>query len=335
MTRVRQSELSAGTGVFLLGGATISALNATLVRATPDFRPDLVALTIGCVVAGLVAFALGQRLTQAASGACILAAMLGMLPSLFLAPTIVRGINMSMLFLPFFMFLVWFLPMWFARAVGYPWIAVCAAVMVARFGEPIVTVLLTIAITGIGLGELLGRFKRRLEHTSITDPLCDVWNRRGFERLLRKAIAAADRAGQPLALLYFDLDDFKAVNDQLGHAEGDRVLQRFARAVQDQARVQDVFARFGGDEFALLLIDSDEPAARRAAARLAREVIDPEWSYGVAERRPGESSEEFISRADQELLSAKQQRRDARLRGGSAAHSEPRLGQDARRARRR
>lgn len=298
MVRVRQSELSVATGVFLLGGATIAALNATLVRASPDFRPDLVALTIGCVTAGIVALALGERFTHTAAGLCILAAMLGMLPSLFLAPTVLRGINMSVLFLPFFLFLVWFLPMWFARTAGYTWIVMCSVVMIARFGEPIITVLLTIAITGIGIGELIGSVQRRLERTSITDPLCDVWNRRGFERLLRKSIGAADRAAQPLALLYFDLDGFKAVNDQLGHAEGDRVLQRFARAVQDHARPQDVFARFGGDEFALLLIDSDEPSARRAAARLQRLVSDPKWSFGVSERRPGESPEQFIARAD-------------------------------------
>nr|WP_237464793.1 GGDEF domain-containing protein [Leucobacter luti] len=171
---------------------------------------------------------------------------------------------------------------------------------------------MTLAVTGLLAGELIGRFKARLERTSITDPLCDVWNKRGFERLLGPAVTAAQRSGQPLSLLYLDLDDFKRVNDAHGHAAGDRVLQEFARAVRDHSRPQDVFARFGGDEFVLLTIDANAEQALAAGERLRRQIPDPGWSFGVSEWRRGESPEAFISRADLLMLNEKHERKRAR-----------------------
>ncbi|GAA1610087.1 sensor domain-containing diguanylate cyclase [Leucobacter chromiireducens] len=307
--RRRQSELSIATALFLLSGGTLAALNASVFRIGAAPRPDLIATMIACFVAAGIVLWAGRRFRPAAAGLLMIAVMLAVVPTVYFAPNALRAVNLGLLFLPFFLLLVWFLPMWFARVLGYIWITVYGVIMVVRFGEEILPILLTLAVTGIVIGELIGRFKGRLERASITDPLCDVWNRRGFERLLGKAVAAAQRSGQPIALLYLDLDRFKSVNDQLGHAEGDRVLQSFARALQEHTRPEDVFARFGGDEFALLLIDSDARAGTETGDRLRRAVPDPGWSFGVAEWQPGETSAAFISRADLLMLTAKQDRR--------------------------
>lgn len=296
------------TVMFFLAGAVFGTLNATLFRATKEPRIDLVVVAIACAIAAIVVLAIGARLSTFAAGALMVCVLIVVMPSILLAPDAVRAMNTGILFTPFFVFLVWFLPMWFARLLGYTWMGAYVALMLARFGDAVAPALMTLAVTGLMLGELIGRFKTRLERTSITDALCEVWNKRGFERLLGKAVTSSQRSGQPLALLYIDLDHFKEVNDVRGHVEGDRVLREFSRAVQERTRPQDVFARFGGDEFAMLLLDADASHARQIGERLQNEIREPAWSFGVSEWQPGENSEQFISRADLLMLRTKRGR---------------------------
>lgn len=296
------------TVMFFLAGAVFGTLNATLFRATKEPRIDLVVVAIACAIAAIVVLAIGARLSTFAAGALMVCVLIVVMPSILLAPDAVRAMNTGILFTPFFVFLVWFLPMWFARLLGYTWMGAYVALMLARFGDAVAPALMTLAVTGLMLGELIGRFKTRLERTSITDALCEVWNKRGFERLLGKAVTSSQRSGQPLALLYIDLDHFKEVNDVRGHMEGDRVLREFSRAVQERTRPQDVFARFGGDEFAMLLLDADASHARQIGERLQNEIREPAWSFGVSEWQPGENSEQFISRADLLMLRTKRGR---------------------------
>lgn len=297
------------TVMFFLAGALFGTLNATVFRVAPEPRIDLIVVAIACAVAALGVWVIGERLSTFLAGALMICVLVVVMPSILLAPDAVRAINMGLLFTPFFVFLVWFLPMWFARLLGYTWMGIYVVLMLARFGDAAVApALMTLAVTGLLLGELIGRFKARLEHTSITDALCDVWNKRGFERLLGKAVTSSQRSGQPLALLYLDLDHFKEVNDARGHTEGDRVLREFSRAVQERTRPQDVFARFGGDEFAMLLLDADAAHARQIGERLQNEIREPGWSFGVSEWQPGENSEQFISRADLLMLRTKRGR---------------------------
>ena len=86
-----------------------------------------------------------------------------------------------------------------------------------------------------------------------TDPLTETLNRRGFERELKRALAYLKRYGTSAALLYADLDRFKTINDSYGHAAGDAVLQAVAMVIARQVRASDLVARFGGDEFVVLL----------------------------------------------------------------------------------
>ena len=310
--RVKQSEMSIAAAAFLLSGTGLALLNATAFRAGSGPRPDLVATALAALIASVAILVAGRRFSRAAAGTLMVLVLVVVVPSVTRVPSELRAVNLGLLFLPFFLFLVWFLPMWFARLLGYVWIGLYAVIMLGRFGIEISTVVLTIGVTGVVIGELVGRFKGRLERTSLTDPLCDVWNKRGFERVLGSTVTAAERGGQPLALLVIDLDGFKRVNDELGHGAGDALLRGFARQMAGRTRPEDVFARFGGDEFALLLIGVDQHEAVRTAERLQREITDPAWSYGVAEWAPGETPAAFVERADLLMLRAKRDGRGER-----------------------
>lgn len=116
--------------------------------------------------------------------------------------------------------------------------------------------------------------------TSMIDALTGLANTRGFYDKAENAVELAARKNEPLALIYLDLDDFKQVNDQRGHAEGDEVLKELAKAMRASLRKTDIAARLGGDEFALMLVDGTRDAADRAVARLRQ-------GFGEAARRRG------------------------------------------------
>ncbi|MBJ6984235.1 sensor domain-containing diguanylate cyclase [Luteimonas sp. MC1750] len=118
--------------------------------------------------------------------------------------------------------------------------------------------------------EALAESRRELERMTRTDPLTGLANRRQVDERLALALARLTRGGGPVALLYLDIDHFKRINDTLGHAAGDAVLQAFARRLLDSLRATDLAARLGGDEFVLLL-EGVEPAA---AERVARKVLE-------------------------------------------------------------
>ncbi len=105
-----------------------------------------------------------------------------------------------------------------------------------------------------------------------TDELTGLANRRGFTALAMQTLAICRRRNQAATLLYFDLDGFKGINDQLGHAEGDRALQQFADSLTVTLRGSDVVARLGGDEFAALLSHADADGAGAALLRLEEHV---------------------------------------------------------------
>lgn len=105
-----------------------------------------------------------------------------------------------------------------------------------------------------------------------TDGLTGLYSRRAFDDRLRHDLAMTQRRGGALSLAYLDLDDFKAVNDTRGHAEGDKVLLAVGRAMQALVRDADTAARLGGDEFALVLPDADGAGAQQFVSRLRQEL---------------------------------------------------------------
>jgi diguanylate cyclase (GGDEF)-like protein len=156
---------------------------------------------------------------------------------------------------------------------------------------------------------------RRETDSARTDPLTGIANRRHFYELAQLELARADRHGQPFTVAYVDVDGFKAVNDQLGHASGDTLLSLAASTIEGNLRAVDVVARMGGDEFAILMPHTEEKAAEDVLVRvssllsaLARDRECPvTFSIGaVTFMRPPSSVDEMIRTADDLMYAAKQ-----------------------------
>jgi diguanylate cyclase (GGDEF)-like protein/PAS domain S-box-containing protein len=161
------------------------------------------------------------------------------------------------------------------------------------------------------------RLEEELTRQAFHDSLTELPNRALFRDRLHQALARSSRSREPLAILLVDLDGFKQVNDSLGHDAGDRLLQAIAERFSEVSRPTDTLARFGGDEFALLLEDAHEAHAVGVARRLLQSLGDPFWlggrefsvgaSIGIT-LHPGGSglSEELIRHADVAMYAAKE-----------------------------
>jgi diguanylate cyclase (GGDEF)-like protein len=179
------------------------------------------------------------------------------------------------------------------------------------------TLMLTILLINVALG-IVDDLHRRLIEQTIIDPLTGAFNRRHMESSLDYAIERARRAGAPVSLLLIDIDHFKRINDELGHAAGDSVLRRLVALIQKRARRLDLLFRIGGEEFLLLLPDTRESDAARAAqdirAVIASTMLLPQRaitvSIGVSELHPGETRETWLKQADEALYAAKNNGRD-------------------------
>lgn len=157
-------------------------------------------------------------------------------------------------------------------------------------------------ITGVAI--VLNDKTRRLRAEATLDPLTGVLSRRAFREVASMVTASAARTGEPLVLALLDLDDFKRVNDEGGHAAGDDVLVRLTSGWRRELRRGDALGRLGGDEFAVLLRNTTADQASALLGRLRR-VDDPcSWSSGVAEwdREPYEA---WVARADGALYERK------------------------------
>jgi diguanylate cyclase (GGDEF)-like protein len=146
------------------------------------------------------------------------------------------------------------------------------------------------------------------------DALTGLHNRRYFHETLAREVARAHRYNRDLALVVFDLDDFKAINDQIGHLAGDGVLADAATRVRDVVRTADIACRVGGDEFAVVLPESTlrdaEQLYRRIQYAVSAQPIGQVghivFSAGVAELRPEDDAVAFFQRADDALYRAKE-----------------------------
>jgi diguanylate cyclase (GGDEF)-like protein len=162
----------------------------------------------------------------------------------------------------------------------------------------------------------LQRANEVLNQLSITDGLTKLHNHRYFQDALTREIKRVNRAKEPLAILLIDLDDFKGLNDRLGHAAGDELLNRVATAMSDVVRESDLLARYGGEEFVVLASNTDLVGAYRLAEKLRTTIAEQSLilgdslrptrvtvSIGVAEFRG--NRHRFFGAADQALYRAK------------------------------
>ncbi len=127
---------------------------------------------------------------------------------------------------------------------------------------------------------------QRAEALSVTDDLTSLYNSRYLSQVLRREAKRASRSGRPLSLLFLDLDGFKSINDTHGHLFGSRALVEAAAVIRASARETDIVARFGGDEFALVLPDTGSDGAIAVGERVRERVAAHRF---LENRRPGAS----------------------------------------------
>ncbi len=164
----------------------------------------------------------------------------------------------------------------------------------------------------------LKQAEKELQRLSTTDPLTGAYNRRMFMDLLTKEQQRADRYGDPFSLLMFDIDHFKAVNDQYGHDAGDRVLVEIVRLSMETIRQTDALARWGGEEFMVLLPKTDGAMARTMGERLRQGIAGHAFtnschltiSVGFTGLEQTDTIDSLLKRVDEAMYKAKKSGRN-------------------------
>jgi diguanylate cyclase (GGDEF)-like protein len=165
----------------------------------------------------------------------------------------------------------------------------------------------------------------QLESLAVTDPLTGLFNRRGFEREMERALATARRHRDVGVLVYIDLDGFKPINDTLGHAAGDEVLKRVAQILVENVRESDRVARVGGDEFVVLLTRTERDGGLARAETLndlvncalvawQGRLIPIRASFGFQAYGGEDAADTLLARADEAMYTVKKVRGEARGR---------------------
>jgi len=189
-------------------------------------------------------------------------------------------------------------------------------------GAPAVAILVLFLMLAVALAwtlaRTLTRLHERVEQQAVTDPLTGLWNRRHLAETLEREVLRAVRFGHPISLIILDVDDFKQINDREGHLQGDIVLEKVAAVVEEGTRTIDVAARYGGDELAVILVETDREGALIVGERLADRMRATEVplreggsmgvtiSLGVATiPDSADDLEPLVDAADRALLRAK------------------------------
>lgn len=173
-------------------------------------------------------------------------------------------------------------------------------------------------LAGMVFGYLLTHnkiLKDKMTRLASTDVLTGVYNRMQFDRFLNAQIDKSRRYNEPFSVIYIDIDHFKKINDQYGHATGDEVLKTFAGILQNENRVSDILARYGGEEFVIIAYNANLHNACKHAERLLQAVRNHKFnkagsltcSMGVAEfNRETDTALSLLKHADAALYKAKE-----------------------------
>jgi diguanylate cyclase (GGDEF)-like protein len=212
------------------------------------------------------------------------------------------------------------------RSGGVGWLGIFSRDPGARFGDDGLRRAEELAERVAPALENARRFQEARRLADL-DALTGLHNRRYFHETLAREVARAHRYSRGLALVLVDIDDFKDVNDRIGHLAGDAALAETAERMREAVRESDIPCRIGGDELGLILPESRIADARRLAARIEQAVVarpvaragHMRVSAGFAELQPNDDSTSLFERADQSLYAAKQMRKSG---GGGLAAAE-------------
>ena len=332
-------------GALFTAGAVMALISLVLPQEPDASRVGIAAMAGFALAGALLCFVGGSRLPHWFVPVAVAAATI-----LVAGGSYFSDRAYSSYFLFFVWAVVWsfyFLPSWQGFAlIGFIGVVYPLVVSGMRhddeMGQRWMMLMGTLMVVGILVALLRQRLDaliERLSDAARTDALTGLLNRRGFDEVLDLELARAERASSTCSLILCDLDHFKRVNDAYGHPEGDKVLERFAKILHRAKRRIDSVARIGGEEFALVLPDTDEHGAFVSAERmrrLAREAFADyrmplTVSFGMASYpRHGADADALVSAADQALYAAKQLGRDrsaifrpevtARIKGAHAEH---------------
>jgi diguanylate cyclase (GGDEF)-like protein len=309
---------AATLAVFYAFGGITGLLAATGAEPAGSGREVLLGFALSTLVAAGVVARWGARWPRSAFHALVAAGTtliaVGALLSPDVATAIVCGALMSFIAVDAFFF--------FGHRLAFLHIAFAMAAVTTALqlrGDVALFTALAIDAVIIALG-VAARELVLLASRATRDPLTGLTNRRGFDDALEELMTTASRAGQRLSVALVDLDHFKQINDSEGHQAGDQVLCRVAAAWRGALPEDAVFARHGGDEFALILPGTAGPDALDLVRRVAAQLADVGLSCGVAEHRPGDSAAQLMRRADHALYMAKAAGRGrAELDGGGTS----------------
>jgi diguanylate cyclase (GGDEF)-like protein len=161
-----------------------------------------------------------------------------------------------------------------------------------------------------------------LQQIARTDPMTGLLNVRHLGEIVSRDLRAAERRQEPIAAVYIDVDDFKAINDTHGHQKGDEVLRMVGTIIRSVTRFEDSCFRYGGDEFCVFLINCDAANARKGFVakltdRIGESGFEFSVSVGIAQTGPTDYLDAFelIKRADRNMYAAKQERKAATANG--------------------
>jgi diguanylate cyclase (GGDEF)-like protein len=211
-------------------------------------------------------------------------------------------------------------------ALEAAWIALASAAGLALTSSGAFPLFRWLMVTGTSVmaGVAVRQLVVQVRSLADRDTLTGVFSRRKYHEEIERELQRARRSRHPLALVLLDLDHFKQLNDERGHVQGDRHLYQSAQAWKKELRATDMLARFGGEEFVVVLPDTTMEQARDAADRL-REVVPggQTASAGVAIWDAQESATSLLKRADEALYEAKAAGRNATVVAARMAPSGP------------